>query len=276
MAQELDPRIVKLSVEVGGRIKTYEGLAITARGTKYANALQNEAEISIDNLDRATQDYLLTETSPYNLNRTPKTVILSAGRQSYGAAVIYRGNVVTATPSQPPDISIRLKCLTGNFLKGSLISRSQPGSVSADTIYKAVAQDLKLTLINESTNKNIANYSFAGPALNQIAHLNSFGGVEAFADDAALIVKNAGVPLSNASAIVDQSSGMIGIPEINELGLKVKVLLSNNIKLGGQIQIKSSIYPAANGRYMIYKLGFEIANRDTPFYYIVEALRLRR
>lgn len=275
MVQELDPRIVKLSVEVNGRIKTYQGLAITARGTKYANALQNEAEITISNLDRATQDYILTETSPYNLNKTPKTVVLYAGRESYGTAIIYRGNIVSASPSQPPDIAVRLKCLTGNFLKGSIISRSQPGTVSSDVIYNAVAADLKLTLVNESTNKSVANYTYSGAALKQIEHLNSFGGINAFADDASLIIKNANVPLNNTLTKLDLSSGMIGIPELTELGLKVKMLLDNHVKLGGALEIKSVMYPAANGRYVIYKLSFEIANRDTPFYYVAEAFRVR-
>ncbi len=271
--QELDPRIVKLSFQVNNQIKTYQGLAITAVGTKYANAIQNEAEITISNLDRSTQDYLLTETSPYNLNRTPKTVTLEAGRVSYGTAVIYRGNVVSSQPSQPPDIAIKLKCLTGNFLKGSVISRSQPGTVSLDAIAKAVSTDLSLTLINEATNKNIANYSYSGAALKQIEQLNTMGNVNAFVDDAALILKNAGVPLSGTMVLLNQSTGMIGIPELTELGVKVKMLLNNHVRLGGGLRIRSSIYPAANGDYVIYKLGFEITNRDTPFYYTAEARR---
>ncbi len=54
------------------------------QGTKYGNSLQNECVVTIDNLDKQTQDYLLTETSPYNKNRTPKTVTVRAGRESYG------------------------------------------------------------------------------------------------------------------------------------------------------------------------------------------------
>ena len=83
MQAPLDLRIIKVSFIVNGQLKTYtassnEPLNIIATGTKYANALQNEAEITISNLDRATQDYILTETSPYNLNRTSKTITLEA------------------------------------------------------------------------------------------------------------------------------------------------------------------------------------------------------
>ena len=56
---------------------------------------------------------------------------------------------------------------------------------------------------------------------------------------------------------------------------KVKMLLDNQTRLGGGLRITSNIYPAVNGEYVIYKLGFQISSRDTPFYYIAEAARRR-
>ena len=101
------------------------------------------------------------------------------------------------------------------------------------------------------------------------------GNIDAFVDNATLILKTIGLPLSNTTRIVSADTGMVGIPEITERGVKVKFLLDNRTTLGGGMDISSVVYPAANGKYVIYKLGFEIANRDTPFYYIAEGLRLR-
>lgn len=273
--QALDERIVKVSIEVNGQIKTYSSpLAIVVNGTKYANALQNEAEITLTNLDRATQDYILTETSPYNANRTAKSVTVEAGRVSYGTAVIYRGNIVTASVSQPPDIGVTLKCLTGNFVKGSVISRSQPGLATLYQISAGIAQDQDTLLNFQATDKNIGNYQFAGAATNQVALLNSFGGINAFVDDNVLYVKDSMVPLTGVLRILNADTGMIGIPEFTEWGLKVKFLIDNRTTLGGALQVTSRQYPAINGTYVIYKLGFQIASRDIPFYYIAEAARV--
>lgn len=273
---ELDPRIIKVSIEVNGRLKTYSGpLAITVSGTKYGNALQNEAEIVLENLDRATQDYILTETSPYNLNRTPKIVTVEAGRVSYGTALIYSGNVVTSSVTQPPDIGITLKCLTGNFVKGNILTRNQPGSATLKQISQQVAQDTNTILNFQATNKSIANYAFSGAALNQVELVGSMGGVNAFIDNNVLVVKDAFIPLTNTLRILSAETGMIGIPEFTEQGIKVKFLLDNRTTLGGSLRIQSKLYPAANGDYVIYKLGFQIATRDTPFYYIAEAARRR-
>ena len=275
--QALDLRLVKLSIEVNGVTKTYQDLMITANGMKYANALQNECEVTIANLDRATQDYILTQTSPYTFNRTPKTVTIEAGRQSYGTTVIYVGNIVLSTLSQPPDQIITLKCLTGNFLKGSIISRNQSGLVPISVLSTAIAQDLNTSLNFQAPDKNIANYSFNGAALKQVDVLNGMGGINAFIDDNTLIVKGAGAPIriNGSERILSSSTGLIGIPEFTQQGIKVKFFIDNKTRLGSSLRIQSKEYPAANGVYIIYKLGFQIANRDTPFYYIAECARIQ-
>ena len=281
MPLTLDPRIITVSFEVNGQLKTYTASSfapfdISATGTKYGNSLQNEAEVTISNLDRATQDYILTETSPYNLNKTPKLLTLSAGRDSYGTAVIYRGNIVSSNVSQPPDIGIKLKCLTGNFKKGYILSRSLPGMATLEQVSAAVASDIGMNLNFQATNnKNISNYAFGGGALKQIEVLNSMGGINAFVDDDTLIVKDAFIPLNGTNRILSAETGMIGIPEFTEQGIRVTFLLDNQTTLGSALTIQSVQYPAANGLYVIYKLSFNITSRDIPFYYIAEALRRR-
>jgi hypothetical protein len=261
---------------VNGVTKIYSGdLWITATGTKYANALQNDAEITLQNLDKTTQDYLLTETSPYNLNVTPKTVSLFAGRQSYGTTLIYLGTVVASRCTQPPDIGIVLKCLTGNFAKTSLITRNQPGGATIKQITQGIANDLGLQLRFQATDKTVTNFAFAGSSLNQIDAAGQLGMFNIYVDNNQLIVKNSGDPLLGSTRIVSAANGMIGIPEFTEFGIRVKFLVDNITTVGTGIQIQSDVYPAANGIYVIYKLGFQIASRETPFYYIAEAARIQ-
>lgn len=280
MVSTIDPRIVSLSITVNGRTKIYTASGsnpfnISATGTKYANALQNESQITISNLDKATQDYILSETTPFNLSTTPKTAVLSAGRDSYGTAKIYTGNIVSSSVTQPPDIGIVLKTLTGNFLKSKVITNSQPASATLQAIGGQVAQQLNLAFQFEATNKNISNYNFAGSSLKQVQLLNSMGNINAFIDDNTLIMKNAFIPLNGTTRILNIDSGMIGIPEFTEQGLRVTFLLDNKTVIGGGLDIKSQVYPAINGLYVIYKLGFNITSRDVPFYYIAEAARIK-
>ncbi len=274
--QALDLRIIKVSIEVNGVIKTYSSpLNIAATGTKYGNSLQNECTVTLSNLDVATQNYLTTATSPYNLNRTPKILTLEAGRKSYGTAVIFRGNIVHTTITQPPDIGVVMRCLTGNFTKGNIISRNQSYQSTYEQICKQVALDLNVNLNFQASNKNIANYAYNGNALGQVEVLNSLGSYNAFIDNDTLIVKDAFIPLNGTNRILNAESGMIGIPEFTEQGIRVIFLIDNKTTLGSSIEIQSQIYPATNGRYVIYKLSFDLASREVPFYYIAEAARRR-
>jgi hypothetical protein len=271
---EIDPRLVRISFEIDGQLKTYEGLNVSASGTKYANANQNECEIKIANLDKATREYILTETSPFNANRTPKRFIVEAGRVSYGYSKVYEGTIASAVPSQPPDITLTIKALTANDKKGDVIARTQPGQVKLSTIAKQVAADLGLSLTFQATDRQIANYNYSGGALKQVDKLGEVGRVNAFVDDRVLVVKDMGRALENQIRVLNIDSGLIGIPELTEQGVKVKFLLDNVTVLGGTLRIQSKIYPTVNGDYSIYKLGFDIASRDTPFYWIAEAKSL--
>ena len=273
--QDLDPRIVRVGIEVNGQLKIYEGLSITATGTKFANANQNECEVKIANLDKATREYILSETSPFNKNKTKKILTLDAGRKSTGTSRVYVGNISKSSPSQPPDISVTLKCLSLNFQKGNVIAKTSKSTQSVKEIAQQTADNLQVPLNFEATDKQISNYAYSGDSLSEVNSLNDLGNYNAFIDDGVLILKDMNIPLTNTLKIVDLDSGMIGIPEVTEQGIKVKYLFDNQTKLGGRLRIKSKIYPSTNGDYVIYKLGFEIASRDTPFYWIAEGKRVQ-
>lgn len=269
----LDPRIVRVSIEVDGEFKVYEGLDIRARGQKTANPLQNTCEVDISNLTKETRNYLLTETSPFNANKRPKRLIVEAGRVSLGVTRLFYGEITSASPSQPPDIGLNLKAQTGSHAKGKVVARSGAAKQSLRAIAAQVAQDVGVTLDFQATDKQIANYSFNGAALRQVDELQRAGGVDCFVDDETLVVKNRAQPLTGRTRILSLDSGMVGIPEVTEQGLKVQMLLDTNTVVGGALEITSKLNPALNGTYSIYGLDFEVASRDTPFYYTADCRR---
>lgn len=275
MATDLDPRVMRVGVQVAdGRIKWYDQqFAITASGTKYANPIQNECEVKITNLDNATRDYLLTETSPFNQNRVAKKLLVEAGRVSTGLALVYEGDIISAVGSQPPDVQITIKAQTGAFQKGNVISRSNTGKTKLSTIAKSVANDLGMQLDFQATDKQINNYSHSGAAIKQVDKLGSTGAVNAYINNGVLVVKDFNIPLKARVRQLDIENGLIGIPEFTEQGIKCQMLFDNQTDLGWGLDVKSIMNPAANGMYTVYKLQFELASRDTPFYLIAEAVR---
>jgi hypothetical protein len=226
-------------------------------------------------LDAATRNYILTETSPFNQNKTPKSLSVYAGRQSTGTFLVYTGNIMTSAISQPPDIALTLKCGTLHSMRGKIGSRSGGKHSTLSSLAGGVASNLNLSLNMQASDKTIANYSHSGHALDEVSNLHETGDVDAFVDDNQLVIKDVGVPLSGNVLNLNAQSGMIGIPEINEKGLKVTFLFNGSVKLGAAIKITSLLNPATNGLFVIYKLNFALASREKEFYYTAECLKAK-
>jgi hypothetical protein len=274
MSTVLDPRILKVVVSVGTESFTYQdlgtslGFAITARGTKYANPIQNECEVEIFNLSTQEKNYILTETSPYNSNLgTEKTISVYAGRVSTGFSLVYVGDITNVTVKSPPDVAITIKSATKQSKK-SLVGINSLGTLAKlSQISGSVANALGLQLNFVATDRNIANYAFSGSQLKQVDAINDMGNVNAYVDDNSLVVKNYNQPVDNTITIININTGMIDIPQVTEEGVEVKFLFVNSVKLGGAIRLSSVQNPALNGDYVIFKLAFDLANRDNNFYY---------
>lgn len=270
----IDQRILRVTIDVSGESKTFEGpLAIEVNGTKGATDTQNTCDITITNLSAADRNYILTETSPFNKNRTPKRVTVEAGRVSTGTAVVFIGEIISSSPTQPPDIGLTMKAQTGAFKKGDLVARSGMAKEKLSSLAKKVGTDIESSVEFEASDKFIANYSYSGSALEQIRYLAETGNVDAFQDDGVLVVKDRGKPRKNFTKIIDNTTGMVGIPEVTERGVKVTFLFDLDTNLGGAIELTSELNPALNGSYTIYALDFELTTRDKPFYYSAEASR---
>lgn len=269
---QLDPRVIRVTIEVDGQTRTYTDLGIRARGSKSAGVVRNEAEVTLFNLNRDTRNSILTDTSPFNRSRKRRRLIVEAGRERDGVFRIFEGEVLSASPSQPPDIALTIKAQTGGFQAGQIIARSGSAIEPLSSIARRVAEDLGVALTFEATDKQVANYAFTGAALRQVDALAACG-VNAYLDDETLVVKNRNEPLRNSVRVLNKDSGMVGIPEVTERGVKVTCLLDRHLILGGVVELDSELNPSVNGQYTINKLDFDVANRETPFYHIVEATR---
>lgn len=271
---ELDLRRVRVGIEVSGQIKWYEGLRVKITGTKYANPLQNDCNVIIQNLKRDTRDYIVTEASPYNTNPNPKRLIVEAGRISTGLTRVFIGDIVSAEPSSPPDIALTIRALTANSKSGKIVAKSAGAQSKLSNIAKATADELGLTLDFQADDKNIGNYNHTGSALKEVDKLQQAGGVSAYVDDGRLVVKNALAPLTGRMRVLNKRSGMVGIPKPSEKGLKVTFTIDSETVLGGGLRLESQINPAANGDYVITQLAFDITSHEQAFWYTALATRL--
>lgn len=271
---EVDRRVIRVGIEIGGRINFYEGLRVKASGTKYANPLQNDCTVTISGLSQATRDRLLTDTSPFNPSPAPKRLIVDAGRESYGTFRLFIGDITSAEPSSPPDVDVIIKAKTENAQAMNVAAVSAGPSARVSAIAKQVASTLGVGLLFEAMDKSVANWSYTGPALKMIRRLEEMGGVRAFIDDDLMIVKDMGRPIRGAVRILNMDSGLVGIPKATEKGIDVTFLIDRDTRLGGLIRLDSRMNKPLNGDYVIDQLKFDVATHEDPFFYQAQCSRL--
>lgn len=275
MTSAFDNRVIKVGIEINGNQLTFEGLNIFARGTKWTSSLMSACEVRIYNLTQEQRKFILTQASPIARPPallTPINLTLDVGRESYGTFRLFAGQVFAGGATQPPDIGILLNSLTNNYQLSMTQNYQQSSIATLRTISQQVADAMNPPLALEftATDKQIENFSYTGSPQGMIAKLNEMGGVIAHIDNATLVVTDADKPRGNIVRLLNQTNGMVGIPQPTASGCIVKMMIDNSIQIGGEVQVESIINPGVNGNYIVRQMDFDIASRETPFWYTLQ------
>lgn len=284
MANAFDDRIVILEVQLIGSdgqpasdpFIFDQSYFILATGTRFTDGSLGECAIRIDNISKKTRDFLVTKTSPWVTPRLYANLTLSVGRKSKGAFILFSGQASASNPSQPPDIGLTFVSLTMSAMLGNIGSLNAGATSTAKSIAQQIAAGLPNPVTGTpgipldyqaETNPNIRNYSYNGALIKQVDRLNAIGGINAFIDNNILVIVDQDKPRSSQPLVINKLNGMIGIPEVNSLGVTAKVLIGPEILPWQAVTVQSDLNPAANGTFIVYRLGFDIASRAAPFYW---------
>ena len=263
-----------------GQLARFDGLNVKFSVKKTANAVMNKATIDIANLSLDRIFDLTTFASPYLNARKRKRINLYAGYTDSGAddsvPLIFSGEITKAQPTMPPDIWLNCEARTGFYNNQRVVSMGVNGKISVKELCGKVAESIGLSLDFTSTgNKTVEGFSHNGGATQALNKVNDLGGVIAFEDDGVLRVMDSARPVTSEYVrVLNRHSGMIGIPQIDHMGIKVKMLLDPAFRVGDRVQVESELIPKANGVYWCYALSHSGTLRGTDFYTEIEARRM--
>lgn len=263
----MDLRRIRVGLEFKGRVNWYEGLKVSASGTKYASAMQNECTVTISGLSTEVRDHILAETNPYGAHLRPHKIIVEAGRVKTGVHRLFFGDVVTCTVSEPPDVTLTIAAKTGAWTSGKVISDSGGPLEPLSAIARRVAAHCEVGLQFEAQDKNIASFTFSGGASQMVDALQKAGNIRAFIDDDMLFVRDVAKPIRGRTRILNMNSGMVGIPRPTVRGVDVTYLIDGDSSVGGALTIESKANKSVNGTYIIEQLGFDVESHGPAFFY---------
>lgn len=264
-------RICFIEIETNERskreLKQLDGLAFRAKVSRKRGAVLSEANISIANLKRSDVEFLTTYLSPYINPSIRKTVNIYAGYDTTGYGRIFTGDIYKALPYDIPDTWLNIEAKSLFYQNRVPISYSA-SNISMREAGKSVANQLGLEFDWQAdTQKTIDVFNFRGSKAQLIEKYNSFGDVVAFEDNGVLRAQNKTQKRKGGQVrLISKDTGMIGIPEPDQFGVKVKCLLDASLACGDWIRVESDRLKSVNGEYQIYTLDFDITSREQAYY----------
>lgn len=221
----------------------------------------------------------------YNLSRSSEDKVFKKGeyvgfRAGYETTIdyIFKGEIVNIIREKQGGNKItRLICKGGALSQQSAtINKSFESGVTVQELCRSCAEVMGVPLIiNDSdfqdSSPYMSGYLLSGDPivkLNQLAKSHDFQWLVGL--DKLTIVGNK-ASRDGAVTIVSMSTGMVGVPEITEIGADVIVRINPSLKMGGRFQIKSdtvqvnysNVYfqdvpeTIGEGVYIIQKLQFD-------------------
>jgi hypothetical protein len=280
----MDKRICYVQIQTPSGDKEIHNISMHGRVTRKMSETGSTADISIANLAKEDVEYLTTYTSPYVDQSKKKRINIFAGYESMGVGMIFSGDIYSALPSGKPDTWLSIKAKTEYFNQQNIITISQ-GTMSAKNLAAYIAAQLGVNLVWRSKSEKFVDaFNYAGAKAKLLNRLNQIDNFYAYIDNNNLycvdrfeeppLLNNSqprsytGTATKHAGTIklVNQYSGMIGMPEPDEYGVKVKCLLDPAVKLGDWFKLESEMLPIVNGFYQVYELTFDFATREPQYY----------
>lgn len=176
---------------------------------------------------------------------------------------VFEGTFIQAQPDyrNVPYACLRVQAVTGNGMQLAIApATSYRGSTPVATIAQYLAQQMGFAFENNGVSGNLASPYYPGTYMDQFRELAQHANFDFYFDgNATLAICPANEPRQGKSVpIFTPESGLIGFPTIGQYGIHCDTIFTPALTTGGEMQIKDSIVPSANGTWQPYSVTHEL------------------
>lgn len=211
------------------------------------------ANIEIYNLEKNTRDSIFYDWLHIEDIRR---VELSAGYVDGKFDMIYRGVIRSCRPKKTnTDVIMEIEAQSGLFVLDNEISLAIDGGESGKNIVQTIIQNTKGVSEGE---QNIEEKLFPRTVSlmgSSILLLKNYTSDKMFVDDEKVLVLEPNDATKGYVQVIDDESGLLGIPERDRTTVRVNCMFEPRIKIGQVIEIKSRIAPVFDGQYKVWGIS---------------------
>lgn len=242
------------------------GLRVSATIQKRGPPSFDTAEITIYGLPPTIMNQVSTLGIPLPMTRPKNTVLLEAGDVGGTMAVVFFGEIGNAWQDLDgmPETFFQIVCWTGAVPAMAPVSPiSVEGGADVATMMSGIARTMGYSFENSGVQAQLANPYFAGTALEQAHKLATAANIELYIDSGTSPPTLAIWPKTGTRngtiPVISPESGLIGYPKFRDYGMDFRCLFNPSLRVGGTIQMQSSIKPASGLWYVNGPLTYQLS-----------------
>ncbi len=232
----------------GTNTATLSGLRVEATVQKGGMPSMDRGEIRVYGVQPSLMNSVSTLGIPIPYARRNNLVTLQAGDPVNGMSTVFFAYLKEAYQdfNNMPETSIQLVGFGGaDIAMFPANPISYPSGADVATIMAGLAAQLGLVLENDGVQVQLASPYFPGTALQQIQSCAKAANINAYIDTgtspAVLAIWPKNSTRSGVVPVISVNTGMIGYPKFRDQGMDFTTVFNPNLRIGGQIQMQSSI-----------------------------------
>jgi len=174
--------------------------------------------------------------------------------------LVFAGNIINAWGDfqNMPDVFLHIQAQAAFFAQIKAIPpRSFKGGVDVASVMRQIARDSGLAFENNGVQVQLVDVYLAGSGTEQIKELAKAAGIDYYVDDKTLAIAPPNVPRGGMVALVSRSTGLVGYPAFDSIGVTFQTLFNPAIQFGGRVQLETDILQAA-GEWVVVSLAYQL------------------
>lgn len=231
----------------GANTVTLTGLRTQVEAQAPGGEAQGQATVRVYGLPASMLNQLTTLGFAPSATRFFNQCLIAAGDDGDALALIHAGtiNQAWADYNEVPNACLEIQSVGGlaENLK-PVAARSYIGSTDVATIMQDIAGTMGVGFENNGVDVKLSNPYLPGTALAQMRSCARAADIYAQLDRGVLAIWPKDGYRSGDIPLVSPETGMVGFPTFSSQGVMVRTLFNPALKLGGRLQVASSLPPA--------------------------------
>ena len=249
-------RVIVTPVKFGTNEPTGSSIIITSPITIKFNINrmpfggQTNASIDIYNLNPDTREKLFYDWFDFE---NVRQVIVEAGYENEKYDIIYKGRIRFCSTSHQGTNNITH--IEADSMLGVLDNLASISLKAGESVEDLVGRVINSTPALEEGEVSVPEYVVKRPVAligNAIALLKTYTKDNVAVDLDEIVIIDRDEVIKGDVRVIDDETGLLGIPERQRTSLTVRCIFEPRIKIGQGLEIKSRILPVFDGQYKVW------------------------